>query len=200
MAAAALGGEPTARLDRDGGAPGRLPTWGSTAPPPSPSSRGDSCREPPLGRSRGWSRPAMARRVGGGGMGGAWGRTARSAAAAWAPGAAGRAARASGAAGAHAGSGSSQAGTGTAAAATLGGSGDDSGADELAPRLTLLVESRAGYRNLCRLLSAAAEGRAKGEARASWELIAEHSAGLHCLTGGAERPLGRALRGGGTGG
>ena len=71
--------------------------------------------------------------------------------------------------------------------------GDDSGADDLAPRVTLLVESRAGYRNLCRLLSAAAAGRVKGEARASWELIAEHSAGLHCLTGGAEGPLARAL-------
>ncbi|HEV3456589.1 MAG TPA: error-prone DNA polymerase, partial [Thermoanaerobaculia bacterium] len=77
---------------------------------------------------------------------------------------------------------------------------DDSGADDLAPRVTLLVESRAGYRNLCRLLSAAAGGRLKGEARASWELIAEHSAGLHCLTGGAEGPLARALRAGGSAG
>ena len=74
---------------------------------------------------------------------------------------------------------------------------DDSGSDDLAPRVTLLVESRTGYRNLCRLLSAAALGRAKGEARVSWELIAEHSAGLHCLTGGAEGPLARALRVGG---
>jgi error-prone DNA polymerase len=71
-------------------------------------------------------------------------------------------------------------------------------ADEAAPRVTLLVAGRAGYRNLCRLLSAAAAGRAKGEARASWELLAEHSAGLHCLTGGAEGPLARALRVGGT--
>jgi error-prone DNA polymerase len=67
----------------------------------------------------------------------------------------------------------------------------------MAPRITLLVESRAGYRNLCRLLTAAAAGRAKGEARVSWELIAEHSAGLHCLTGGAEGPLARALGVGG---
>jgi error-prone DNA polymerase len=74
---------------------------------------------------------------------------------------------------------------------------DDSGADDLAPRITLLVESRVGYRNLCRLLSAAAAGRPKGDARTSWELIAEHSAGLHCLTGGAEGPLARALRSGG---
>ena len=78
-----------------------------------------------------------------------------------------------------------------------GAPGDDSGADDLAPRVTLLVENRAGYRNLCRLLSAAAAGRAKGEARASWEMIAEHSAGLQCLSGGAEGPLARALRMGG---
>jgi error-prone DNA polymerase len=78
-----------------------------------------------------------------------------------------------------------------------GAPGDDSGADDLAPRVTLLVESRTGYRNLCRLLSAAAAGRAKGEARASWELISEHSAGLQCLSGGAEGPLARALRMGG---
>jgi error-prone DNA polymerase len=55
-----------------------------------------------------------------------------------------------------------------------------------APRLTLLVESRAGYRNLCRLLTAAARGRAKGDARATWELLEEHAAGLHCLSGGDE--------------
>src|SRR5260370_489864 len=65
------------------------------------------------------------------------------------------------------------------------------------PRLTLLVENRAGYRNLCRLLTAAARGRPKGEARASFGLIAEHAAGLHCLTGGEEGPLAWALGGGG---
>src|SRR5262249_32264959 len=31
------------------------------------------------------------------------------------------------------------------------------------PRLTLLVENRTGYRNLCRLLTAGALGKAKGE-------------------------------------
>jgi error-prone DNA polymerase len=88
---------------------------------------------------------------------------------------------------------------GTLGAASTAGAlgGDDSASDDLAPRVTLLVESRAGYRNLCRLLSAAAAGRMKGEARTSWDLIAEHSAGLHCLTGGAEGPLARALRMGG---
>jgi len=60
-------------------------------------------------------------------------------------------------------------------------------------RLTLLVESRAGYKNLCKLLTAAARGRPKGEARIPWDLLAEHAAGLHCLTGGDEGPLAREL-------
>jgi error-prone DNA polymerase len=49
-------------------------------------------------------------------------------------------------------------------------------------RLTVLVESRAGYRNLCRLLTAGALAHPKGEARYSWKLIEEHAAGLRCLT------------------
>ncbi|HEX3553281.1 MAG TPA: error-prone DNA polymerase [Thermoanaerobaculia bacterium] len=61
------------------------------------------------------------------------------------------------------------------------------------PRVTVLVESRAGYKNLCRLLTAAALGRPKGEARVSWDLIAGHATGLHCLTGGDEGPVARAL-------
>lgn len=69
---------------------------------------------------------------------------------------------------------------------------------ETGERLTLLVESRAGYKNLCRLLTAAARGRPKGEAAATWEMVAEHAAGLRCLTGGAEGPLAAALRTGGT--
>jgi error-prone DNA polymerase len=58
-------------------------------------------------------------------------------------------------------------------------------------RLTLLVESRTGYRNLCRLLTTAALGKPKGEARATWEQVAAHAGGLHCLTGGDEGPLAR---------
>ncbi|MBV9493235.1 MAG: error-prone DNA polymerase [Acidobacteria bacterium] len=56
--------------------------------------------------------------------------------------------------------------------------------DSKAPpgRISLLVGSRAGYKNLCRLITAGAAGRPKGEARYSWELIEEHAAGLHCLT------------------
>jgi len=54
------------------------------------------------------------------------------------------------------------------------------------PRLVLLAADRRGYRNLCRLLTRAAHGRPKGQARATWEEVAEHAAGLHCLTGGGE--------------
>src|SRR2546428_12142840 len=55
--------------------------------------------------------------------------------------------------------------------------------------LGLLVESRTGYRNLCRLLTAGALGRAKGAARVTWAEVEEHAAGLHCLAGGAEGPF-----------
>ncbi len=48
--------------------------------------------------------------------------------------------------------------------------------------ITLLVENRAGYKNLCRLLTAGALEHPKGEARYTWELIEQHAAGLHCLT------------------
>jgi len=61
------------------------------------------------------------------------------------------------------------------------------------PRLTLLVESQAGYRNLCRLLTAGALNRPKGEARYSWELIRQYADGLHCLTGGDEGPVAQTL-------
>ncbi|MBW8878897.1 MAG: error-prone DNA polymerase [Acidobacteria bacterium] len=64
-------------------------------------------------------------------------------------------------------------------------------------RLTLLAANQAGYRNLCRLATAAARGRPKGEARVSWDLLAEHAGGLHCLTGGDEGPLARELAEGG---
>ncbi|MCG8462534.1 MAG: error-prone DNA polymerase, partial [Holophagales bacterium] len=53
-------------------------------------------------------------------------------------------------------------------------------------RLTLLVRDRQGYRNLCKLLTAAARGRPKGDARVDAALLRQHAAGLHCLTGGSE--------------
>jgi len=67
--------------------------------------------------------------------------------------------------------------------------------------LSLLAEHRTGYRNLCRLLTTAALGHPKGEARATWDEIAAHAEGLHCLTGGAEGLVARELgQGGPTGG
>jgi error-prone DNA polymerase len=60
-------------------------------------------------------------------------------------------------------------------------------------RLTLLVESHTGYRNLCKLLTAGALDRPKAQARFSWDLIAQHAEGLHCITGGDEGPLAHAL-------
>ena len=68
-------------------------------------------------------------------------------------------------------------------------------------RLALLVEDRRGYRNLCRLLTTAALGKPKGEARAAWREVEAHAAGLHCLAGAPGGPLHRSLTGGGgTGG
>ncbi|HKF43307.1 MAG TPA: PHP domain-containing protein, partial [Thermoanaerobaculia bacterium] len=62
-----------------------------------------------------------------------------------------------------------------------------------APRLSLLVESRTGYKNLCRLVTEGAAGKPKGETAVTWEQVAAHTAGLHCLTGGGEGPLARVL-------
>src|SRR5205807_3475271 len=49
-------------------------------------------------------------------------------------------------------------------------------------RATLLVENRDGYKNLCKLITAGAAGKPKGEARFTWELIEQYAEGLHCLT------------------
>ncbi|HSM13171.1 MAG TPA: error-prone DNA polymerase, partial [Thermoanaerobaculia bacterium] len=65
------------------------------------------------------------------------------------------------------------------------------------PRLSLLAENRTGYRNLCRLLTAAALGKPKGETCASWEEVAARAEGLHVLTGGDEGPVARAFARGG---
>ena len=47
---------------------------------------------------------------------------------------------------------------------------------------TALVETRAGYQNLCKLITAGAMGKPKGEARFTWDLIEQYAEGLHCLT------------------
>ena len=67
----------------------------------------------------------------------------------------------------------------------------------MARRITLLVENRTGYKNLCRLISAGALGKPKGETSVTLEQIAAHAEGLHCLTGGEEGPLAQALAEGG---
>src|SRR5258708_38775081 len=55
--------------------------------------------------------------------------------------------------------------------------------------LHVLVESAAGYTNLCRLLTAGALGRAKGHGRVTWEQVEAHATGLFCLAGGDDGPL-----------
>lgn len=62
-----------------------------------------------------------------------------------------------------------------------------------ASRLTVLVGSRTGYKNLCRLLTIAAAGKPKGAARVTWDQVAAHAEGLFCLSGGDEGPLAAAF-------
>jgi error-prone DNA polymerase len=64
-------------------------------------------------------------------------------------------------------------------------------------RYALLVESREGYRNLCRLITRMKLRAKKGEGSVQPEEIAEAGGGLICLTGGAEGPLAHALAQGG---
>ena len=65
-------------------------------------------------------------------------------------------------------------------------------------RLPLLVASRAGYQNLCRLITKMKlrVGRKEGAVASDADLI-EHAGGLICLTGGDEGPLATALTQGG---
>ena len=65
-------------------------------------------------------------------------------------------------------------------------------------RYPLLVKSREGYRNLCRLITRMKlRARKKGEGCVEAEDLAGLSAGLICLTGGEEGPLAGALGKGG---
>ena len=64
-------------------------------------------------------------------------------------------------------------------------------------RYPLLVTSRQGYRNLCRLITRIKMRTAKGEGAATLEELAEHAAGLICLTGGGDGPLASTLANGG---
>jgi error-prone DNA polymerase len=66
-------------------------------------------------------------------------------------------------------------------------------------RYTLLVETRAGYQHLCRLITRMKLRAAKGEGAVTPEELAEHAAGLVCLTGGEEGPLAAGSRDSGFG-
>src|SRR5277367_1524764 len=64
-------------------------------------------------------------------------------------------------------------------------------------RYPLLVASRVGYQNLCRLITQMKLRARKGEGSVSSGEIGEKAGGLICLTGGDEGPLAHALAQGG---
>ena len=67
--------------------------------------------------------------------------------------------------------------------------------------LPLLVETRAGYQNLCRLITKmklrVPKHAKPGECAATEDELREHAQGLVCLTGDEHGPLGAALEGSG---
>ena len=64
-------------------------------------------------------------------------------------------------------------------------------------RLPLLVSSRTGYQNLCRLITKMKLRAKKGGGAVQKEELEEHAYGLICLTSGADGPLATALQHGG---
>lgn len=60
--------------------------------------------------------------------------------------------------------------------------------------LLLLVEDRAGWQNLCELLTEAHRGREKGDGLASWSLFERLHEGLVAVGGGREGPILTAAR------
>ncbi len=64
-------------------------------------------------------------------------------------------------------------------------------------RLPLLVASRPGYQNLCRLITQMKLRAKKGEGAVSAQELKKYAEGLICLTGGDEGPLAAALQQGG---
>jgi error-prone DNA polymerase len=64
-------------------------------------------------------------------------------------------------------------------------------------RLPLLVSSRLGYQNLCRLITKMKLRAAKGEGAVREDELREHAAGLICLTGDDDGPLASSLVHGG---
>ena len=75
---------------------------------------------------------------------------------------------------------------------------DDTLFGEAGPaRYPLLVESRQGYQNLCKLITRTKLRARKEESTARIEELEEHTGGLVCLTGGEDGPLAEALMRGG---
>ncbi|HZW92016.1 MAG TPA: error-prone DNA polymerase [Candidatus Eremiobacteraceae bacterium] len=64
-------------------------------------------------------------------------------------------------------------------------------------RIPLLVSSRTGYQNLCRMITKMKLRGKKGEGAIREEELEEHAGGLICLTGGVDGPLAAALQHGG---
>src|SRR5438270_4719198 len=64
-------------------------------------------------------------------------------------------------------------------------------------RIPLLVSSRTGYQNLCRLITRMKLRAKKGEGAVTAQELEQHAEGLICLTGGDEGPLAAALQQGG---
>ena len=65
-------------------------------------------------------------------------------------------------------------------------------------RIPLLCESRAGYQNLCQLITQfKMRETTKGEGSATFDDLSQYAPGLICLTGGDEGPLAAALARGG---
>jgi error-prone DNA polymerase len=65
-------------------------------------------------------------------------------------------------------------------------------------RVSLLCESRAGYQNLCQLVTQLKmREKTKGEGSATHDDLEQYASGLICLTGGDEGPLASALVSGG---
>src|SRR5690349_6684089 len=64
-------------------------------------------------------------------------------------------------------------------------------------RLPLLVSSRTGYQNLCRLITKMKLRASKGEGTVCPDELQEYAEGLICLTGGDNGPIASAFRRGG---
>ncbi len=74
--------------------------------------------------------------------------------------------------------------TGAEVSVAAPGAGTPAGAEAGATSLLLLVETRGGWRNLCRLLTLGHADRPKGECRVAWNQVEAHAAGLTALIRG----------------